>query len=133
MDLGVSERVKPIRDAVRSMSKNLRQTMGNLASMNVEEVRANLREQVRNEAQDELRVMRREIVDLGCECPKSQTNFLFVVPKHYTGDVCGELEAQGIIVRPMPPAGGASNTFRVNTGTPVENRRFLDALKGILS
>ena len=55
--------VRQARDAVRMMSKNLRQTMGNLASMNVEEVRANLREQVRTETQDELRVMRREIVE----------------------------------------------------------------------
>lgn len=55
--------VRQARDAVRLMSKNLRQTMGNLASMNVDEVRANLREQVRSEVQDELRTLRREILE----------------------------------------------------------------------
>jgi ribonucrease Y len=55
--------VRQARDAVRMMSKNLRQTMGTLASMNVDEVRANLREQVRTEAQDELRSLRREILE----------------------------------------------------------------------
>jgi ribonuclease Y len=55
--------VRQARDAVRMMSKNLRQTMGNLASMNVDEVRANLREQVRTDAQEEIRSLRREILE----------------------------------------------------------------------
>ncbi len=55
--------VRQARDAVRTMSRNLRQTMGNLASMNVEEVKANLREQVRTDLQDELRTLRREILE----------------------------------------------------------------------
>jgi ribonucrease Y len=55
--------VRQARDAVRMMSKNLRQTMGNLASMNVDEVRASLRDQVRTDAQEEIRSLRREILE----------------------------------------------------------------------
>jgi len=55
--------VKQARESVRAMSRSLRQTMENLASMNVEEVRANLREQVRQECVDELRSLRREVIE----------------------------------------------------------------------
>jgi histidinol-phosphate aminotransferase len=76
--------------------------------------------------------MREEILKLGCGCPPSQTNFLFVIPKGQSGDLCKKLEAQGVIVRPMAPFGAPENTFRVNTGTPDENDRFLEAFKNTL-
>jgi ribonuclease Y len=55
--------IRQARESVRAMSRSLRQTMENLASMNVEEVRANLRDQVRQECQDELRTLRREFLE----------------------------------------------------------------------
>ncbi len=55
--------IRQARESVRAMSRNLRQTMENLASMDVEAVRANLREQVRQECQDELRSLRREYLE----------------------------------------------------------------------
>jgi ribonucrease Y len=55
--------IKHGREAVRTMSRNLRRTMENLASMDSEEIKANLREQVKQECQDELRLLRKEIVD----------------------------------------------------------------------
>jgi histidinol-phosphate aminotransferase len=77
--------------------------------------------------------MRKRLLELGCEVPPSQTNFLFVVPpKSYSGDLCGQLEMQGVIVRPQPLPGLPPNVFRVNTGTPEENRRFLDAFAELL-
>lgn len=76
--------------------------------------------------------MREELTRMGCECPPSQTNFLFVIVKGFQGDICGGLENFGVIVRPMGQFGGRSDTFRVNTGTPEENGRFLDALKTVL-
>ncbi len=81
----------------------------------------------------EREMMRKELESLGCACPPTQTNFLFVIPKDYSGDVCQRLESQGIIVRPMAPFGAPENTFRVNTGTPEENRRFIDAFKSIVA
>jgi histidinol-phosphate aminotransferase len=77
--------------------------------------------------------MREELLSLGCACPPSQTNFLFVIPKDYSGDVCRRLEDHGIIVRPMAPFGAPDNAFRVNMGTPAENTRFLDAFKSVFS
>ncbi|UCG50614.1 MAG: histidinol-phosphate transaminase, partial [Candidatus Latescibacterota bacterium] len=44
--------------------------------------------------------IRNEIISLGCECPSSQTNFLFVIPKPGAENVCRHLEDLGIIVRP---------------------------------
>ena len=69
---------------------------------------------------------------MGCDCPESQTNFLFVVPPG-GADVCKLLEDKGIIVRPMGMFGAPGNAFRVNTGTPDENEAFLEAFEGILS
>ncbi|MDH3217045.1 MAG: aminotransferase class I/II-fold pyridoxal phosphate-dependent enzyme, partial [Candidatus Krumholzibacteria bacterium] len=94
----------------------------------VDEIRPFIEETIR-----ERKAMRDEILSLNCLCPPSQTNFLFVVPKSHTGDICKVLEQEGIIVRPMAPFGAPDNSFRVNMGTPEENRRFLDACKRILS
>jgi histidinol-phosphate aminotransferase len=78
--------------------------------------------------------VRRELIALGCSCPPTQANFLFVIPPPaYSGDLCKRLEADGIIVRPMAPFGAPENAFRVSMGTPEENRRFLDAFKAALA
>jgi histidinol-phosphate aminotransferase len=76
--------------------------------------------------------IRTSMLEMGCECPPSQTNFLFVVVKGFTGDICGGLEDLGVIVRPMGQFGGNPNCFRVNTGTRQENDRFLEALHRVL-
>jgi len=76
--------------------------------------------------------MRRALLDMGCQCPESQTNFLFVTTKDFSGDVCKGLEDLGVIVRPMGQFGDTGNSFRVNTGTPEENNRFIDGLRKVL-
>ena len=76
--------------------------------------------------------MRRALLGMGCQCPESQTNFLFVTIKGFSGDICRGLEDLGVIVRPMAQFGDAGNSFRVNTGTPEENARFIDALRKVL-
>ncbi|MEE9269275.1 MAG: histidinol-phosphate transaminase [Candidatus Krumholzibacteria bacterium] len=81
----------------------------------------------------EREAVREAILALGCTCPPSQTNFLFVIPEDFAGDVCGRLEEQGIIIRPMAPFGGPDNSFRVNMGTPEENKRFLSAFRALVS
>ena len=58
-----SEEVEDERRSVAKMSRDLRQTMENLAKMDVEEVKANLREQVRLECQDEFQRLRRDILE----------------------------------------------------------------------
>lgn len=76
--------------------------------------------------------MRARLLELGCLCPPSQTNFLFVVPTSYDGDLCSDLEMEGVIVRPQRLPGLPPNVFRVNTGTPDENSRFLDTFARVL-
>jgi histidinol-phosphate aminotransferase len=76
--------------------------------------------------------VRDAILDLGCECPPTQTNFLFVIVDENAGNVSGKLEDLGIIVRPMVQFGGPDNSFRVNMGTPEENDRFLEGFRAVM-
>ncbi len=84
------------------------------------------------ETRREREKIRNAMLAMGCECPPSQTNFVFVVAKGFSGNICGRLEDFGVIVRPMSQSGGPPNSFRVNTGTPEENDRFLAALRSVL-
>jgi histidinol-phosphate aminotransferase len=85
-----------------------------------------------NETIKEREAARKAILELGFECLPSQTNFLFVIPKNYDDAVCERLLDKGVIVRAMEPFGGPTNSFRVNMGTPDENRRFVEALEDIV-
>ncbi|MBL4574751.1 MAG: ribonuclease Y [Opitutaceae bacterium] len=51
------------REAVRKMSRDIRQTMANLASMDVEEIKKNLYENVQQECREEHRKLRKELLD----------------------------------------------------------------------
>lgn len=75
--------------------------------------------------------VREQLTRLGCTVPPSQTNFLYVVPPKFDGDLCDTLIDHGVIVRDMRPWGGDVNTFRVTLGTPDENKLFLDALASL--
>ena len=86
-----------------------------------------------NELIRERDAVREQILALNCVCPPSQTNFLFVVPADFSGNICALLEEQGIIVRPMAPFGAPDNSFRVNMGTPDENGRFVSEFKTLLT
>jgi histidinol-phosphate aminotransferase len=81
----------------------------------------------------EREAVRRELLKLACTCPPTQTNFVFVVPPEFSGDLCRRLEADGIIVRPMAPFGAPENAFRVSMGRPEENRRFLESFRTALA
>jgi histidinol-phosphate aminotransferase len=81
----------------------------------------------------EREAVRRKVLDLGCKCPPSETNFLYVVPPPFEDDICERLLDHGVIVRDMTPFGGEANSFRVTIGTPDENRQFVDALSKLLN
>ena len=55
--------VKQARDAIRELSKNVRQRLEGLSQMDAEEVRRQLREEVLLECQDELRALRRSTLE----------------------------------------------------------------------
>ena len=84
------------------------------------------------ENRDEMRFVREELQKLGFVVPPSQTNFLLAVPPHGCGAVIEQLMNHGIIVRPMKPFGLGEETFRVTIGTPQENRKFIETLKGLI-
>jgi histidinol-phosphate aminotransferase len=85
------------------------------------------------ETQKEREMLREAILKVGWECPPSQTNFLYVIPRNFPGDVCEPLLQKGIIIRDMTPFGAEKNTFRLTVGLPEENRKFLEALDGVLA
>jgi ribonuclease Y len=55
--------VKQARDAIREMSRNVRQRLEGISKMDAEEVRRQLREEVLMECQDEFRILRRTTLE----------------------------------------------------------------------
>ena len=55
--------VQQARDAMRSLSKSLRTRLEGVSNMDAEEVKKHLREELQLECQDELRALRRDILD----------------------------------------------------------------------
>ena len=55
--------VKQARDAIRELSKNVRQRLEGISQMDAEEVRRQLREEVLLECQDEIRALRRSTLE----------------------------------------------------------------------
>lgn len=68
---------------------------------------------------------------LGLNYVKSHTNFILVQIDN-ASDINQKLLEQGIIIRPMDEY-GLDNWIRVSMGTEVENIRFIDSLKDLLS
>jgi len=85
------------------------------------------------ETQRERDMLREAILKIGWECPPSQTNFLYVIPRNFPGDLCEPLLQRGVIIRDMTPFGAEKNTFRLTVGLPEENRKFLEALDDVLA
>ena len=55
--------IKQARDAIRALSKNVRQRLEGVSQMDAEEIKRHLREEVLLECQDELRALRRETIE----------------------------------------------------------------------
>ncbi len=68
---------------------------------------------------------------LGLKYVASCTNFVLIDMGRPAGLVVRALLAKGVIVRDMSPW-GLGRFIRVTIGTPLENKRFLNSLKGIL-
>ena len=62
---------------------------------------------------------------------KTQANFVFVDLKKDSEKVFIELMSQGIIIRPLSSF-GLPNAIRVTVGTPLQNEKFILALKKVL-
>lgn len=64
---------------------------------------------------------------LGVSYVPTEANFIYILIKD-SGAVNNSLLHKGVIVRPMGP-----NALRVTIGLPEENRRFIEALKEVIS
>ena len=83
----------------------------------------------------QLEWMAGELASLGLTVVPSQTNFLFcTMAGRSGGDLAQALLREGVIVRPMDAFGLADGegAVRISIGLPEENRRCIDALRGIL-
>ncbi len=74
----------------------------------------------------------RELEKLGFRCIETVTNFVLADFHTDTSRLYEALLRKGVIVRPMA-AWGLNTFIRVTIGKPVENKRFIKALKEIMS
>lgn len=74
------------------------------------------------------RYLYRELDSLGLRYVPTQTNFIYMPLGQDANLLYNKLLRQGIIVRPMGP-----KEIRVTIGLPEENRRFIEALKNVVS
>jgi histidinol-phosphate aminotransferase len=69
---------------------------------------------------------------LGLEVAPTEANFVFVDVRRDGEETFQALLRRGVIVRPMGPYGFPTH-LRVTIGTPVENDRFLAAMREVLA
>ncbi len=70
--------------------------------------------------------------EMGLETAETQTNFSWInLGDRDDAEVVEALGRSGVIVRGGTPLGGPGH-IRVTYGTPAENQRFLEALRGVL-
>jgi histidinol-phosphate aminotransferase len=58
----------------------------------------------------------------------TEANFIYMPLEQDSLDLNDKLLRQGVIIRPMGP-----QSIRVTIGLPEENRRFIEALKKVIS
>lgn len=71
--------------------------------------------------------LREELLERGCRCLPSQTNFLLCVLPQDAAKLERRLFERGVIVRPMGGY-GLPRALRISVGSRAENRRLLKAL-----
>lgn len=69
----------------------------------------------------------RELSSLGISYAPTEANFIYILIKDSIA-VNNSLMKKGVIIRPMGP-----QAIRVTIGLPEENRRFIEALKEVIS
>jgi len=74
----------------------------------------------------------RELKRLGLFYVPTETNFIFIDLKKDTKVIYEKLLKKGVIIRPGE-TWGCPNFIRVTIGTPYENKKFVQALKEVLS
>jgi histidinol-phosphate aminotransferase len=72
-----------------------------------------------------------EVSKLGCKPLPSYTNFFLIDVGCNAKELYDRMLHKGVIVRPMQ-AYGFPNYIRITVGTPIENKRFINALADIL-
>lgn len=68
-----------------------------------------------------------ELKTLGISCVPTEANFIYI-PMDDSMAVYNSLLKKGVIIRPMGPG-----AIRVTIGLPEENRRFIEALRSVIS
>ena len=74
----------------------------------------------------------KKLKELGLPNVPTETNFIFVDLKEDTGVIFEKLLKKGVIIRPGK-TWGCPNFIRLTIGTPYENKKFINALKEIMS
>jgi len=74
------------------------------------------------------RYLYRELDSLGLKFVPTEANFIYIPLGRDSNVLYNELLRQGVIVRPVGP-----EEIRITIGLPEENRRFIEALKKVMS
>ena len=72
------------------------------------------------------------LVELGFRVVPTWANFLYCELGEDAASVANQLQAEGVIVRPLGPW-GAATAIRVTIGTPEQNPVFLKAIKKVMA
>jgi histidinol-phosphate aminotransferase len=72
------------------------------------------------------------LAELGLRALPTSANFIYFETEESANVISERMQAQGIIVRSLVPW-GIGNGIRVTVGTPDQNERFLQGLKGALA
>jgi histidinol-phosphate aminotransferase len=106
----------------------VKQAAGVLALEFVDEMEARVKAIV-----DERERLARELVTMPVHAWPSDANFLLFRPEGRGGsDVWQALVDRSVLVRDCGTWPGLANCLRVTVGTPIENDRFLESLRGVL-
>ena len=73
--------------------------------------------------------VRQAMLDLGLECPPSQTNFVFVDLGDSPIDLFAALYEEGVVIRRMGQFGASKNSYRMSMGTIEENDQLIAAAR----
>jgi histidinol-phosphate aminotransferase len=86
-----------------------------------------------NETITERERVRQAMLDLGMECPPSQTNFVFVDLGDNPTDLFAALYEEGVVIRRMGQFGASKNSYRISIGTIEENDKLIAAARRVMS
>ena len=123
-----SELIRDLRRVVNPFTTNRLAQVAALASLDDEEHY----KKVLKSNQKGKKYLYKELKELRLFCLPTEANFVFIDLKEDSGPIFEKLLRKGVIVR-QGKTWGCPNIIRVTIGTAYENKRFIQAIKEVMS